>query len=309
MYNGQWSMANANRPQVTIEDHDRLAETLGIDTTPGDGLTMTDLRGATDRTDDPEFASMGRAIRDDLTGKLDADLLERELSNLTTQLDRLPEIREVAIPNGEAEPDELYRELAAPGWRVYEHLVDAEFFDSVEANLPRFTPEHIEGTAHELIQAEPLASALAECGFDEHEQTVLVMNVANNNTRLARWTPTKDIPEEVEFDVESVPPLHQRAMGGSLLWVKNLDVHFWQKRVLITDEILDDTYWDVKAMLGGLYVMATAAHDVATDGPLTDAQLTAALTASAAIMITNQEEIVKDAFWITEEMRAPSTLR
>lgn len=303
-------MLDATRPQTTAEDHAELAENLGIsDPSVGDRLTLEELRRTIDSETDPEFASMGEAIRSDLTGKLDGDLLEEELSNLAAQLGRLPEVREEGIPEGDGEPEELYRELVEPGWRVYDHLVEVGFFESVEENLPRFTPEHVEHTAHELIQADPLTSALSDCGFDEHEKTVLVMNVVNNNVRLSRWTPTREIPDGVEFDTEFVPPLHQRAMGGVLLWVKNLDVHLWQKRILVTDEILDDGYWDVKAMLGGLYLMAQAAHDIATDGSLTDAQLTAALTASAAIMITNQEEIVKDMFWITEEMRAPSTLR
>lgn len=302
-------MAKVNRPQVSIEDHKRLARNLGV-SSAGKELTVEELRRAIDTSDDDEeFASMGEAVRDELRGELDDDLIERELSELATQLQRLPEVREVGIPDGETEPETLYRELVAPGWRIYDHLVETGFFESVEAALPRFTPEHIERTAHGLIQAEPLAAALEECGFDERERTVLVMNVVNNNDRLARWTPTKDIPDEVEFNVEDVPPLQQRAMGGSLLWVKNLDIHLWQKKFLITDEILDDGYWDVKAMLGGLYVMATAAHAIATDESLSDEQLAAALSASTAIMITNQEEIVKDMFWITEEMRKPSTLR
>lgn len=305
----EWSMANVNRPQVSVADQEALAKNLGISRESDDELTMAELRGAIDATADPEFASMGEAIRDDLTGKLDSDLLERELAALSTQINRLSEVREAGIPGGETEPEVLYRALVEPGWEIYDHLVETGFFDSVESNLPRFTPEHIEGTAQELIQAEPLAATLEECGFDEREQTVLVMNVVNNNNRLARWTPTKDIPDEVEFNVEDVPPLQQRAMGGSLLWVKNLDIHLWQKKFLITDDILDDGYWDVKAMLGGLYVMATAAHEIAEKGSFSDSQLAAALSASTAIMITNQEEIVKDMFWITEEMRKPSTLR
>ena len=303
-------MSNVTRPQTTAEDHARLAENLGIsEPSTGDRLTLDELRRTIDAETDPEFASMGEAIRSDLTARLDGDLLEEELANLAAQIDRLSEVREAGIPEGDGEPEELYRELVEPGWRVYDHLEEVGFFESVEANLPAFTPEHVEHTAHELVQAEPLTEALDECGFDDHEQTVLVMNVVNNNTRLSRWTPTREIPDGVEFNTEFVPPLHQRAMGGVLLWVKNLDVHLWQKRILITDEILDDGYWDVKAMLGGLYLMVQAARDIATDGSLTDAQLTAALTAGAAIMITNQEEIVKDMFWITEEMRAPSTLR
>lgn len=303
-------MVNANRPQVTVEDQRELERTLGISESADERPTLAELREAVDAETDPEFASMGEAIRSDLSGQLDGDLIEEELSNMAAQIERLPEIRNTGIPGGETEPDVLYRELIEPGWRVYNHLVEVGFFDSVEANLPRFTAEHIEHTANELIQAEPLTAALDETGFDEHEKTVLMMNVVNNNDRLAQWVPTKDIPEGVEFDVSNVPPLHQRAMGGALLWINSMDVHLWQKRILITEKILDDGYWHVKAMLGGLYVMAMAAREIAADeGSFTDAQVTAALTASAAMLIIDQEELMKDVYWITEEMRAPSKAR
>ena len=304
-------MENVNRPQVTAEDQRELVRNLGISrSVTSERPTLAELREAIDAETDPEFASMGEAIRSDLSGKLDANLLEEALSDMRTQMERLPEVREEGIPEGETEPEELYRELIAPAWRVYDHLEEVGFYESAEANLPRFTPRHIEHTATELIRADPLTEALADCGFDEREQTVLMMNVVNNNDRLAQWVPTKDIPDGVEFNVEHVPPLHQRAMGGSLLWIKALDVHLWQKKILITEEILDDGYWHIKALLGGLYVMTQAAHDIADDGgSLTDAQLTSALSASAAIMIINQDEVMKDMFWITEEMRAPSKAR
>lgn len=302
-------MADSNTPQVTSEDRRELADFLGASaTTTRERLTLTEIRKAIDSETDPEFASMGETVRTDLTGKLDADLLSEELTTMEMQIGRLPEVREIGIPNGEKKPDTLYRELIEPGWRVYEHLVDIGFFESVEANLPRFTPELIEQTAHELIQTEPLTAALTECGFAEREKLVLMMNVVNNNIRLSRWIPTKEIPDSVEFDVEHVPPVHQRAAGGALLWINALDDHLWQKEVLITEKILDDGHWHIKAMLGGLYVMTMAAREIAGEGDrsLTDAQVTAALTASTAMMIVNQEEVLKDMFWITEEMRAPS---
>ncbi|MDQ2051771.1 hypothetical protein RBH26_14935 [Natronolimnohabitans sp. A-GB9] len=295
---------------ITTEGQRQLVRTLGADRVDeGDQLTLERLRESIDGETDPEFASMGETIRSDLSGKLDTELLETELENLSAQLDRLPEVREQGIPEGETEPEVLYRELVEPGWRVYDHLVEVDFFESLEANLPQFTPEHIEETAHELIGSDALVDELESLGFDERERLAVVMDVVNNNTRLARWVPAKDIPEEVEFDVEHVPPLHQRAAGGVLLWIKALDVHLWQKRILITDEILDDGYWDIKAMLGGFALLTKAALEVAEDDELSDAQLTAAITASAAIMIVNQEEICKHMFWITEEMRAPPKAR
>ena len=304
-------MANVSESKMTVEDRRELVENLGIGSSADESLSLAEIRKAIDAETDPEFASMGEAIRSDLSGKLDADLLDEELTNLAHRIERLPEVREQGIPEGETEPDELYRELIAPAWRIYHHLVEVGFFPSVEENLPRFTPEHIEHTANELVRADPLTEALADCGFDEREQMILMMNVVNNNVRLSRWVPTREIPQGVEFDVEYVPPLHQRAMGGARLWLNAMDVHLWQKKVLITEKILDDGYWHVKAMLGGLYVMAQAAHEIADgdDGELSDAQVTAALTASAAMLIVNQEEIMQDVFRITEEMRAPSKAR
>jgi hypothetical protein len=297
-------------PRMTAEDQRQLAETLGISRPTTGELTLPDIKTAIDTETDPEFASMGEGIRSDLSGKLDAELLNEELENIATQIDRLPSIREAGVPSGpKAGPDTAYREVAAPGWRVYDHFVDVGFFESVEANLPRFTPRHIEHTAKELVRTEPLTSSLVDIGFSEHERTTLMMDVVTNNDRLALWVPTKAIPEDAELAVEHIAPLHQRAAGGALLWIDALDTHLWQKQVLITDEMLDNGHWETKAMLGGLYVMTTAANAIAGGASLTDSQLTAALTASAAIMIVNQEAICNDLFRITEEMRAPSELR
>ncbi|SEW30524.1 hypothetical protein [Natrinema salifodinae] len=296
--------------QITDEAQRQLVRTLGVErANDGNQLTVKRLREAIDAETDPAFASMGESIRSDLSGKLDIEVLEDGLEELSAQIERLPDVREQGIPDGETEPEVLYRELVDPGWQVYDHLVDVDFFESLEANLPRFTPEHIETTTHELIGSDALTEELAALGFDERERIALVTDVVNNNTRLARWVPTKEIPTDVEFGVEHVPPLHQRATGGALLWINALDVHLWQNRVLVTDEMLDDGYWDVKALLGGLYLMAKAALEVARGDELTDSQLTAAITASAAITIVNQEEICKNVFWITEEMRAPPKAR
>lgn len=305
-------MVDGSTPQVTPEEQRQLAKTLGIDEDVGEeSMTLEEMSDAVEASADPEFASLGEAMRSDLEGKLDADLLERELRNIAEWIERLPEVRAEGIPDGDREPEELYREVAAPGWRVYDHLLEVGFFESVDVNSPRFTSDHIKDTARTLIESDDLTGELTDAGFDDREQTALVMSVTNNDTRLARWVPTTDIPEGVEFNVEDVPPLHQRAMGGALLWIKTLDVHLWQKQVLITEEILDDAYWDVKAMLGGLYLMTRAALEVAEEEEesLTDNQLTAALSAGAAIAIINQEEICRDAYRITDEMRAPSEAR
>jgi len=297
---------------MTADERERLVENLGVDGSVVDEeLTLSALRTAIQGEVDEEFASMGEAIRSDLEGTLDADLLESVLADLEERIERLPVVREEGIPDGKREPERLYRELVEPAWRMYDHLVDVGFFESVDRNAPRFSPEHIRNTAHGLIEADPLTSELESVGFDEQAQIRLMTSVVNSDRELARWVPTNEIPEEVEFEVDFVPPLHQRAAGGALLWIRTLDVHLWQKQVLITGEILDDCYRDVKAMLGGLYLLTLAAREIATGegSSLTDGQLMAALTASAAIAILNQEAICHDVFYITEEMRAPPEAR
>jgi hypothetical protein len=93
--------------------------------------------------------------------------------------------------------------------------------------------------------------------------------------------------------------------------MRALDDHLWKKEVLITEQILDDAHWRSKAMVAGLDVMLHAARSVAQDGEgeLTDAQVTAGLIAGSAVCIVNQEELMKEAFWITEEKRKPSEAR
>lgn len=298
-----------NTPHVTREERRRLATTFGVGEQTERDVTLASIADAIDVEPDHKFTSMGESIREDLSGTLDETLLTREQEKLGQQIERLPAVRKQGIPDGDTEPEVLYRELVEPGWRVYDHLVSVDFFESVEENLPRFTPSHIESTAHELVDSEAVTDRLESVGFDDREQLALVVDVVNNNTRLARWVPTKDIPAGVEFDVEHVPPLQQRAMGGALLWINALDVHLWQKRILITDELLDDGYWDVKAMLAGIYLMTVTANEVAEKDALSDAELTAAMSAGTAVSIVNQEEICKNVFWITEDMRAAPLAR
>lgn len=298
-------------PNATTADRRDLAETLGVDRIgDGDGeLTWGRLAGAVEPTAEPTIASSGEAIRAALDGKLDPDLIARERENLVAAIDRLPEVRDAGIPDGTDGP---YTEIAEPGWRLYDHLVEVGFFESVEEHALRFEPEYITATTRELVRTESLGAALGEAGFDEDEKIALLTAVANNDERLSRWVPSNQIPEGVEYDTSNVPPLHRRAMGGALLWIDGLDRHLWQYEPLVTDEILDDAVRHVKGMLGGLYVTATAIEDLATDGEedaFTDEGLVAAFTAGAAIQIVEQEDVLHDVFYITDEMRAPSELR
>ncbi len=290
-------------PEIEDEERRQFLRVLGLTSAAavGSELTLDGIRGELRGNSADELSSMGHAIRGDVTGELDADLLAGGLAGLSTQMDRLQEVRAAGIPD---QHERLYRELVAPAWTINDHLEAVGFYGSVESHLPAFTEDHIESVARELIRTELLTNTLSDLGFSEQEKTALVMNVVNNTGRLALWMPTKDIPEGVEFDVEHVAPLHHRAAEGSLLWVDDMDTHLWQNEILLTDDILDTAMWDIKTMLGGFHLLGTAAHGV-TDGSLTDSQLTAALTTGTAAMIVGQEDLTNDAFRITDEMRAP----
>ncbi|WP_306061467.1 hypothetical protein [Natronococcus wangiae] len=308
-------MAKSYKPRITARERAQLATQFDIERPVVESeSTLDELRDAVDAETNSSFAKMGEAVRNDLTGTLEDDTVESALVGLEDTFNRAKAVREARVPvrygPGDEGIEELYRELIAPIWDAYDHLVDVGFFESLEENLPAFTPEHIDHTAREVLQSGKLIDELADCGFDDHERTALLLAVVDNNTRLSRWVPTRDIPDGVEFNVDYVPPLYHRAVGGGLLWIKALDRHLVQKEILLTEAILDDAFWRTKAILGGVYLFLRAVRDIATaDGELTDEQLIAALSAGAAITIVNQEELMREVFWLHEEKRAPSATR
>lgn len=295
---------HGGRPTIDQEDRRQVLKLLGFTgaAAAASELTLDEMREGVGTEGAAELATMGSAIRADLTGSLDAALLGGAVGELGGRFERLPQLAALGFPETQGTE---YADLVAPGVTAYEHLTDVGFFESVETHLPGFTADHIQDTARELVRAEALTGALADVGFAEEELTALVTNVVSEADRLAMWVPTKDIPQGVEFDVDAVAPVHQRAAGGALLWVEALDQHLWQKQFLLTEELLEQGLWDVKAMLGGLYLVTRAADTIAGNGDLTESQLTAALTGGSAIMILAQQDITADLYRITEEMRAP----
>ena len=269
------------------------------------GATIQDLREEVSTGAADELAEMGEAVRSGLTGTLDAALLSEELAGLEESFELLPELKAMGTPEQDAS---AYQELTTAAWTINDHLSEVSFFASAEENLPAFTPAHIEETTRQLLHIDALPATLSEIGFTEGEQTALVTNIVNSNEQLSWWMKTPDYPpaEAVDDGVvyEYVAPLHQRAAEGSLLWIDGLDHFLWQNEVLVTDEMIDRGLWDVKSMLGGYYLMGSAARDLAT-GDITDEQLSALITGSNAIMIIGQEFLRSDVIQITDSMRAP----
>lgn len=292
-------------PTIDEEDRREFLKLLGLAGGIGAAgeLTLGELRSELGEVEAAELAAMGQAIRNDLTGSLDAEVLTTALEGTVAAAETLPELRAAGYPGEDAT---AYQELTDPAWAAYEHLVEVGFFASAEEHLPAYNPEYLASTTRELIRTEPLIAALRELGFGEREVTAMVAEVANEQDRLLHWVPTGMLPTDSSaFDVENVSPLHQRAAGGALLWIDGLDDHLWRNQVLVTEEMYDRGVWDVRTMLGGFHLLATVAHDIAAVGDLSDSQIAAGLAGGAAVMIVGQENLAGDLFRITDEMRAP----
>ena len=292
----------------TVDERDRRTFLKILGLTGGAGVagefSLDDLRGAVGEKSSAELATVGEQIRADLGGALDGERLAAAVSGVEASIAELPSLRAAGFPS---EPDSAgYQEATEPAWDAYRHLAEVGFFESAESRLPEFTADHVRSTATELIRAEPLTATLAAAGLDERERTAVVVDAVNRNDRLAEWVSTESLPANPdEYDVDDVAPLHQRALGGALLWIDELDQQLWQREVLLTEEMLDRGVWDVKRMLAGTHLFAAAARDLAGPEELTDSQLSAALAAGSAIAIRGQEAIEEDVYRITDEKRAP----
>ncbi|WP_455449519.1 hypothetical protein [Natrinema thermotolerans] len=292
--------------EVSDEDRREFLKALGVVAGGGvAGATLHDLRGEVASGAAGGLAEMGEAVRAGLTGTLDGALLAEELTGLEGSFELLPQLASMGVPEQGAS---AYQELTTPAWAINDHLAEVGFFASAEENLPAFTPDHIEETTRQLLHIEELPATLAEVGFAEGERTALVTNIVNSREQLSWWMKTPDYPpaEAVEDGVvhEFVAPLHRRAAEGALLWIDGLDHFLWQNEVLVTDEMIDRGLWDVKSMLGGYYLLGSAARDLAS-GEIPDEQLSALITGSAAIAIIGQEFLRNDVVHIDDRMRAP----
>lgn len=299
-------MEDSNIQEVSIGEEERrdFLKLLGITGSVGAAsqFSLSDIRSALGSGTSSELAAMGEAIRADLTGTVDADVLANSMTGVATAVEALPDVRAAGFPAEEATP---YQDLTEPAWEAYRHLSEIGFFASAEEHLPAYTSEGLATTTEELVRAEPLTATLSEAGFSEQEITATVASVTSQQELLKHWVPASDLPADInEFDPANVGPLHKRAAGGALLWIDGLDDHLWRNKVLVSEQMYDQGVQHTKTMLGGLHLMTAAAHDIAGAGEFDDAHLAAGLAGGAAIMIAGQENMAGDVYRITDEMRA-----
>ncbi|OIB58088.1 hypothetical protein [Natrialba sp. SSL1] len=309
-------MAYGTNPQekysyrvVTDMNRQRFQEALGLPTTDAPSLpALTENNVGAQPKATEQFATMGQAIRENLSEPLDEKLIATELTGITAAFNRLPDLRTSGIP---ARGETPYEELTPSAWRLTEHLEEVGFFASAEETLPAFTPEHITTATRQLLTQDDLTETLADLGFTDDEQVALITNIITAREQLSWWERTIEYPpvesqEEHEEGVvyDTVPPLHERAMAGSLLWIDGLDWWLWQQEVLITDEMIDNALWDIKSMLAGIYLLGKATLGLAK-GTIADEDVATVTTASTAMMIIGQEYLAEDIAWIDDQMRKP----
>lgn len=300
---------NTSHRHVSDEDRREFLKVLGVTGAVAAGsATLSEVRDAASVTTETaaELAPIGEAIRADLAGSLDAGLLTSQQTAFASTASALPAIVERGLPVDA--PRKEFQQVAAEGRPVYDHLLEVGFFESTTEHLPEFTSAYIEESVRRFVDSEPLAAPLGVLGFTDQELVDLGATAIAHREDLGdrHWIATDELPREQMEIGAHIPPMTQGAAGGALLWFEDLDTHLWQQQVLLTDEILADTVWDARAMAAGVQLMTEGATRIAEgDAELAHDELAALLSSGFALQTIAQNLLVQDAYWITEEMRAP----
>ncbi|PSP55232.1 hypothetical protein BRC82_06935 [Halobacteriales archaeon QS_1_67_19] len=308
-------MAHGHRERAVSDEQRReFLRALGVGgAVAAGGATLDDVNEALEARTSEELATVGEAIRSDLTGEVDADLLAASHADLAEATAGLTAVPERGLPGVESGPREEFEAVAAAARPAYDHLAEVGFFESTTERLPAFTPEFIEDSVRRFVVSDAAGAGLADLGFSQEELVDLMATVVSHRDRIddRHWVSTDELPrEQLEFG-EYVPPMTQAAAGGVLLWLEDVDKHLWHQAVLITDEILADATWDARAMAAGFDLMLDGARRVgggATEAggeaDTADDELAGLLSSGFALQAIAQNLLPQDAYWITEEMRA-----
>ena len=296
---------NTNQ-QLTNEQRRDFLKALGVGGAVAAGsVSLDQVRNAVSATGSAELAQIGQDIRADLSGSLDAGLLASGQAALAEEVTALPTVVEKGFPTDA--PREEFGAVAAAGRPMYDHLGDVGFFESTSEHLPEFTPAYLEESVETFAGSELLAEPLEQLGFDGAAGVDLLGTVVANGEALSgyHWATDEQIPrDQIEFG-DAIPPMTQAAAGGVLLWLEDLDQHVWQKRTLLTDQILQDAVWHAQSMGVGFQLMAEGAKAIGAESTeIGDGELGALLTTGFAVQAISQNLLPQDAYWVTEEMAA-----
>lgn len=292
---------HGNRP-VTDAQRRRFLKLLGVGTAGAVGITLSDVTVAAEDIDD-SFAEVGEAIRADVADDLDGELIaegQSELANAATELPTVP---------AKGHPDEVrddYSSVAAPGWEVYEHLVESDFFLKATNYLPDYDVDFVESTLEGFVNSDHFMSSLAEVGLSDDEGIDLLATVVDRAETLSEyhWVGHEEIRRHNYEAGPSIGTMTQLSSGGALLWIDDIDLHLYQQQILITDEILADAAWHAHCMATGFYLMSETARVMADESEdATDAELGTAVSLAFAVQSISQYLLAEDVYWITQAMR------
>ena len=300
-------MAHETTRHVNDEERREFLKALGVTGAAAAGsITIEEVRNGVSAEGTTDLAPIGQAIQSDLAGNLNSSLLTSQQTALASAAGALPATIKRGLPMDA--PREEFQSVADEGRPVYDHLLKTGFFESTTEHLPEFTPAFIEQSLGRFVESASLASPLEALGFTDEELVELVATVGAHRERLGdrHWIATDELPRAQMEIGEHIPPMTQGAAGGVLLWLEDLDHHLWQQQVLLTEDHLADAVWDARAMAAGFQLMAKSAKHIAQGtGTLTDEELTALLSSGFALQTVAQNLLPQDAYWVTEEERAP----
>jgi hypothetical protein len=292
--------------KVTDEERRDFLKALGVGSAVAvGGVSLNEVRDTISAASTETLAPIGQSIKTDVAGELDGQLLASSQATFAEQATAVPSVVQRGFPTDGPRDD--FAGVAAAGQPIYDHLGEVGFFESTTENLPEFTPEYLTQSVKAFVGSEQLAAPLTDIDLTTQESTDLVATVISNAQALSdyHWVATDQIPRgEIEIG-EEIPPMTKGATGGVLLWLEDLDTHLWQKRTLLTDEILEAAAWHAQSMAAGFHLMSKGAKAIADEsGALSDAELGALLSTGFAIQAISQNLLPQDVYWITEEMRS-----
>lgn len=292
---------------VTDQERRDFLKALGIAGAVGaTGTGIQEMRDALATSASGELAGTGRAVRSDLTGTLDADLIASQQAAVADAVGGLSGAAERDLPTGG--PREEFAPIASAARPVYDHLGEAGFFESTTRHLPEFDPAFLASAVKTFVGSEGLSQSLDDLGLTGSFGVDLLAEVISNAERLSthHWVATDALPREQIEGGQYIPSMTAAATFGVLSWLDHLDNHLWQNRVLITDEIQSDAVWHARSMTAGFQLVSEGAKALA-DGSndLSDGELSALLTTGFAVEAISQNLLPQDVYWITDEMRAP----
>lgn len=296
------------RRTVSDEDRREFLKALGIGggLTAG-GATLQEVReemAAHDATES-SLAPIGRKIRADLTGAMDVTVIADGQAAVATAADEIPTAVEKGFPvDG---PRHEFGAVAEAGRPVYEHLLEAGFFESTTEHLPPFTPERLVTGVETFVGSERLQAPLEDLAFAGEEGVDLLAAVVSNAEQLSNshWIATDELSREQLEIAKYTPPMTQGAAGGALLWLRDLDRHLWQQRVLLTEVHLERAAWYGRSMAAGFALMTEGARRLAAEsGELSEAELGALLSVGFAVQAISQGLLPEAVYWITDDVRA-----